>query len=305
VPAAAAAPREIAEREALRTEAAAAPKDPIAEAARRIAEFDVAALLDLLAHHGCRREHLILKSHSTETSQATLLHHLEPRPEPFRAALTLNLGLLGPQTPLPSYFFQLLGSDDVDEESLIAFLGFFDHLLVGAFLASIYPENDPTVYRSFEVTKRHYLSLLGLRSTSALHWLFQSIFPELGTTVVPATLARRVKVEPARIGKTALGDGSTLGGTTMVPVPGFEITLFCDEEYTSTDNPWADEGKRRLEDVLFPVLRDLDLDLKVSLVIRSRRAWARLGRGSYLGFDRLRGGVERNRVVVIFKGVPA
>jgi hypothetical protein len=78
--------------------------------------------------------------------------------------------------------------------------------------------------------------------------------------------------------------------------------LYCDDDATDAGNPWADEVRRRLSAWVFPILREAALDLRVALTIRNQRGWARLGRGSYLGFDRMKGGPERDRVITVHKG---
>jgi hypothetical protein len=269
----------------------------------RVREFDIVALLELLAHLGYRREEVLLRSHLSSTTQVGLIHDIEFRKHPLRqVVITLNMGLLSPHSPLPSYFFQLLESANVDEDAMTAFVGFFDHAILSEFLASIYPESNAAVFRNWEGTKRSHLSLLSTRSLSTLHWLFQGVFPELGVVASHGTLTRKVRVEPIRLGFAVLGKGGALGGISTVPVPGLEVMLFCDEDYTDQDKPWADEIRRRLASVIFPILEEANVDLRVMLTIRSQRGWAQLGPGSYLGFDRIRGGAERNRVIVVHKG---
>jgi hypothetical protein len=85
-------------------------------------------------------------------------------------------------------------------------------------------------------------------------------------------------------------------------VPGFLVTLFADEEHTEFGRPWAEEVMRRLERFVFPALAEAAVELKVVLVIRSEKVWAQLRPGSYLGFDRVKGGQRKNREVQVFKG---
>ncbi len=302
--------RDVAEATATRAERAA---EAAAERAERLARieaaiereaprFDVIPLLDLLRHLGYRSEDIIFESRYSLTSNPGLVHAVEFRKDPSRqVVITLNFGLHDPAGPLPSYFVKLIDDGVVDEQAFLRFLGFFDHLLIQNFVRSIYPEHDPAVYRDWEITKRHYLSLLGLRSPSTLHWLFQSAFPELGVSAERGVLRREVRVAPFRLGASALGRGS-LGAVSSVPISASEVTLYCDEEYTERGIPWADEIQRRLRSTIFPVLRDTGIDLRLTLVIWSQRGWARLKPGSYLGFDRIRGGEARRRVVLIHRG---
>ena len=169
-------------------------------------------------------------------------------------------------------------------------------------MSSIYPERDTSIFRDWEGTKRSYLSLLGIRSTSTMHWLFETTFPELGVKVERGVLTRNVKLEGTRLGFSVLGGGAVLGGFSRVPVPGFTITMYCDEEHTEFGRPWAEEVRRRLDSIIFPAIAETAVDVRVSLVIRSEKVWAALKPTSYLGFDRLKGGARRNREVQVWKG---
>lgn len=290
------------------------PDDPAArrrrvelEVARRCREFDLVALAEILAWLGYRREEIIFESNPSAVTQHGIVFAVEFRAQPMRmAVVTLNMGLLGPQSPLPSYFQKTLESGDVDEEGLETFLGYFDHVALQATVEAAYPESNTQIYRDWEQTKRRFVTLLGLRSLSTHHWLFQIVYPELGVTVDRGTHTRNVRVDAARLGSIILGGAAALGGITKVPVPGFDVNLYTDDETTPAGRPWAEEVGRRLQRIVFPVLRDADIDMKVSLTIRSQRGWLRIGPGSYLGFDRMKGGADRNRVIVVHRGpVPA
>ncbi len=273
------------------------------EIARRATEFEPVALLALLAHAGYRPEEVILQSQHGHASATALVQSVEFTTTPMRhVVVTLNMGLLGAQSPLPSYFAQLLASDEVDEAAFLDFIHFFDHLLLDGHVRAAAPERDPSVYRSFDETKRSYLGLIGLASTSTLHWLFQLAFPELGLRVDRSTLTRVVPLEGVRLNASQLGGAGVLGGKARLPVPGFAVTLFCDEEHSDFGEPWVEQVRRRLDAEVFPVIAPAALDVRVSVVIRSEKVWARLSPTSYLGFDRLRGGKRRDREVVVWSG---
>ncbi len=273
------------------------------EIVRRVAEFDPSALILLLSHLGYRPEEILFESAAREVSQPSLVQKVEFRAEPVKQAIvTLNTGLLGTQSPLPSYFKRILEDADLDEQSFTDFLRFFDHRLLDAWLRSIYPEHDPQIFRDFEKTKQSYLRLLGLASVSTLHWLMELTYPELGVTVEKGTIMRSVQLEGARLGGCDLGGSAVLGGWMRGPVPGFLVTLYADEEHTEFGRPWAEEVMRRLERFVFPAVAEAAIELKVVLVIRSEKVWAQLRPGSYLGFDRMKGGKRANREIQVFKG---
>jgi hypothetical protein len=274
-----------------------------AEIARRITEFDPVALLDLLHSMGYGDEEILFESRLTSTSQPAMIQAIDFKTQPIKqVVLSFNLGLLGPQSPLPSYFAKLMDDSDLDEQGLLEFLRFFDHKLIEGVVNSFYPERDTTVFRDWEGTKRSYLRLLGIRSITTVQWLFEATFPELGVKVERGTLLRNVKLEGTRLGFSILGGGAVLGGYSRVPVPGFTITMYCDEEHTEFGRPWAEEVRRRLDSIIFPAVAETAIDIRVLLVIRSEKVWAALKPTSYLGFDRIKGGSNRNRVVQVWQG---
>ena len=271
--------------------------------ARRAPEFDPMALVRVLVEAGYAPEEIFFRSNPTDASAVSLVasvqfHSLPPR----RVVVTMNLGLLGPQSPLPSYFKQILASGEVDEGSFLEFLHFFDHNLIRAQLEAAEPELSTRVIADFDQTKRNYLRLMGLGSPTTLHWLFKLVFPELGVNVSRGTMSRIVALDGIRLASSRLGGSGVMGGRSRIPVAGFAVTLYCDEEHSDFGHPWVEEVRRRLDSLAFPALADASLDLRVSLVIRSEKVFARLSHTSYLGFDRIRGGKRRNREVLVWNG---
>ena len=241
-----------------------------AEISRRAAEFDPASLLLLLTYLGYRSEEILFQSSIREVSQPALVHRVEFRADPVKQAIvTLNIGLFGPQSPLPSYFKRLVDDANLDEQSFTDFVRFFDHKLLEGWVRSIYPEHDRAVFRDFEKTKESYLRLLGIGSVSTVHWLVELAYPELEVMVEKGTIMRSVRLEGARLGFCDLGGGAVLGGWLRAPVPGFLITLYSDDEHTESGRPWAEEVMRRLERLIFPTLAEAAVELKVILVIRT------------------------------------
>lgn len=272
---------------------------------RNIRRFDVYALLSLLYHLGYQPDEIFFKSHFPPVSAVSLLEKIEFVPAPVRrVVITINLGLFGAMSPLPSYFFKLL--DSLEESSFFTFLGFFDNELIQNYLLSTCPELDRELYPDWDKSKLAQLRLLEFNSANFLHHIFHLVFPELGIRVEKRRHSRRLRAGSIRLGETILGDTPVLGGHTRVPLMGFDITLYCDEEYGASGTSWADQTVRRLHDILFPVLCQADVDLHIILVIRSQKGSLQLQQGSYLGIDRIHSEKEQNRVVVLFRGqVPA
>ena len=57
---------------------------------------------------------------------------------------------------------------------------------------------------------------------------------------------------------------------------GIEITLYCEEPQSPTGVPWAKEASRRLDTVILPLLRTVQLYLNVVLIFQDHRSYARL-----------------------------
>jgi hypothetical protein len=252
---------------------------------------------------GYQSEEIQFKSHFSTISQPSLIQGIDFKSEPTRRALiTLNLGLLSAQSPLPSYFLKKLDAGYINTQSFLDFMGYFDHFLIRNYLFNIYPETNTALFPDWELTKRRYLQMLDLKSCSTLHWMFQLAFPELGVRAEKAVLNRQLRTAHLRLGETILGNDAIFGETTGVPVYGRRITLFSEGGSTGPGEPWPREIKQRLNDLIFPVLRSVEVDLEIMLIVRKQKTWAKLDEESYLGYDKIRGGKESYRRIGIFKG---
>lgn len=279
-----------------------APKEIRERITREVRRFDIISLLQLLEYIGYEREDILFKSHLSNISAPTLIERIFFRDEPIRqVVIWLNMGLLSVSTPLPSYFLRALEKETVEEESFIDFMGFFDHKLLEGFFGSIYPEQNPISFPNWERSKRGYLHLLTLHSISFLHWMFELTFPELGLLVEQSDQQRDLKGAGILVG-AKLGAIGSFGGHSTVPVTGYNITLFSESENTDWELSWAAEIKDRLESTIFPIIRDFDIHIKLFLVIQSQKGWAKLQQETYLGVDRIKGGIEKPRQVLIYKG---
>lgn len=270
---------------------------------QRIHEFDLISLLKLLYSKGYPIEDIRFASNRSITSQAGLIHSVEFSAPPLhQAVIVVNMGLLSAQSPVPSYIMNKADVRDIDLESFNTFIRFFDHILIGDYIRSIYPETDTQLFPDWEMTKRSYLQMMGLRSCSTLHWLCSLAVPELPVRVEKATLDRALRTSSLRLGTTSLGSDAVFGKKTRVPTYGIRVTFFCDSEFTEWREPWAKEIRKRLEELVFPVLRSVGIDIEVMLVIRAQRSWAKLHQESYLGYDKIRGGKTPFRRLRIFAG---
>lgn len=270
---------------------------------RSIHRFDVFSLLALLEYMGYRMDQVQFKSHATNCSQPCLLQDIEFKKEPVQqAVITINMGLLGPQSPLPSYFMKRLEKGLLDVRLFLDFIGYFDHSIIFTYLQSIYPEGNPLLFPDWEEAVQYRLLMLSLRSCSTLEWMLRLAVPELGVYVEKAEMKRSLRTEQIALGKTALGSDAVFGRRSSVPVYGLRATFYADEERTGAGRLWLREVRKRLTRLVFPTLRRVGVDIEIFLVIRSHRSWARLQHESYLGYDVIRGGKEQYQRLLVFSG---
>ena len=287
---------------------AARMQQAISARARR---FALAALLDALHALGYSDEEIEFQSHATSTHQASVIDAVRfAGPPRRRVTVVLNLGLLAPQSPLPSYFQQVL-ERQVDG-ALSGFLNFFSHRLLAQGAQGQFPERDGELFASWTGTLAEVRSLLGLRTLTTLHWIFDALYPELGVSVQRVVLSRPVYARSTRLGPWQLGDGAVLGGQAQVPVSGVAVKLFCDESTSGTGAPWAKEAERRLRSLVFPLLAGHGIHLQVSLILRDQRSFLVLRPQEFLGYTPLYPGATATpparsaRTIVLWSGeVPA
>lgn len=271
--------------------------------AREVQRFDFISLIHLLYTMGYSPEQILLVSHHQNCSQSALIQDIEFRHTPVpRVTISLNMGLLSAQSPLPSYFMKKIDEGFIDSDRFIKFLQFFDHLLLRRYALSIYPEANHEIYPSWEKAKRQYTLMLNLRACSTLHWLFDLVFPELTVQVEKAMLRRTLTTQNIVLGRSRLDGSAFFGRKAAVPVHGRRVSLTTQEEQTSQGIPWPREVKQRMEAMIFPLLKAVGIDLEVILVIKSRRNWAKLQSESYLGYEMIKGAGAQPLRVPIFLG---
>ncbi|MBU1341190.1 MAG: type VI secretion system baseplate subunit TssG [Proteobacteria bacterium] len=266
-------------------------------------DFDIISLLRLLVFLGYASEEIRFKSYNSLCSQAGLIKKIRFQHHPVKTVtITLNMGLLSAQGTLPNYFQKTIDKGMMDVPSFYEFIGYFDHALMTNFFKHAYPELNLNRLLHLEQAKSSYLQMLDLRSCATLNWMFRLVFPELEVSVDKSIFPRNVPMKSLKLGYTILGDNAVFGNKTSIAVSGRKIMLFCDEEITPTGEPWPKEIKKRLKELVFPVLRTIGIDLQVTLVIKSQKQWVKLNQDSYLGYDKIRGGSDRYKQIRIFNG---
>jgi hypothetical protein len=303
--------------------------DPRAEEpliAERIREFDVSALLLLLAElaegsprrppYALRRE-----GYPASTPQPSWLEAITfgPTDEAPSATVSANLGLSSCRSPLPDYLRRHTLDPEV-LDPLKELLSLLDDRLLERRFASYRPEGDPGIFPDWAGTKRDVLSLGALRSPAALCWLFQAIYPELRVTVERTPQDHSMPAPDARLGTAALGTAA-ISGRAVVPVRALEVRIACRDHLSplldaaGAQRHWAAVAGERLRAHIFPVLRGAGVHLTVWLIVLDEGARARIQGAprvepSYLGYDPIRGAEDASppflpaRVLIFTGPVP-
>ncbi|HEX8821096.1 MAG TPA: hypothetical protein VF794_14300 [Archangium sp.] len=267
----------------------------------RIRGFDIPALLDVLTASGYGDAEIEYRGHRTTVHQSHLVHDIQFIHQPRKhIIITVNVGLLSAQSPLPSFMMQTM--DQLDHDRLERFIGFFDQLLLRECFAGLYPEREGALLPGWPEAAKDRLRLLRPTCQSTLHWLFSKVFPETELSVRREVRHQRVAAPEMRLGASALGEGDSMGGFASIPTGGMEVRIFCNEPVSSSGVPWAVEARRRFEADLLPLLSETVLMLTVILVLRDQEGFLRLERESHLGYDPLHGAPVQTQQVLLFSG---
>jgi hypothetical protein len=264
--------------------------------AARAHEFEGGALLDALHDLGYDDHDVVLRSRNSMVRPSALVHELRFERVPRRrVVVTLNLGLLGCESPLPSYILKLAESST---DLLVPFFEYFDHTLLRSRLRMQWPERDPELGCDWASTRRDVSKLVRMDSPAMAHWLFRRVYPELDVAVRRHATRRTIPTQPVVLGRTAIGDGSALGGVTDVLCGGLAATIVASEPLALSGVPWQQEAARRLREQLLPQIVDSAIGLTVTLVIRDRPSFLTLSPSSFLGLQPLQSGSSATKVLI-------
>jgi len=267
----------------------------------RAREFDLGPLVRLLEAQKYPRESILFESNPEFGSSSSLVEAVTFHREPSRrVVVTLNMGLLGSNALLPSYFLEV-AEQSLEPENFFDFIRFFDHRLLEGFLRALYPELDTTLIQDWEKTKGYYFRMLGVGSVATLQWLFQLYFPELRVSVTRGSLSQ-VNDDHALYTGSRLDGTAVLGGRYEADASGFQVELLTEEETDPRGDTWPSVVRRRLADTVLPLLKPSSIQLVVALTVVEHARWAQLDPSGYLGFDRLRATSNSGFRMVLFKG---
>ncbi|MCG8472690.1 MAG: hypothetical protein MI742_12680 [Desulfobacterales bacterium] len=273
------------------------------EMKERVGEFDIISLIRLLQCMGYGPRQIWFSGKNTLCSQSRVIDGIKfyQNGETRRVVITLSIGLLAAQSPLPGYFRRILESELTSAALFSQFIRFFDNQLLRDFVCALYPELAHFFRGTTFFLASESLKIMDLRSVSALHLLFSRAFPEARVEVTKGSLTRDLPAEHIQLGASVLGR-SVFGHLTPIPVGGRRVTLYLEEEETETRKPWPEEARHRLRRLIFPLLAPLDLALVIDLVLETQSRWVKLHPQSCLGYDTIRTDTPGPRKVCLFRG---
>ena len=271
---------------------------------RKIKHFDICSLIRLLEEIGYTMKDIYFQSNPDLASRSTLCEAISFS-EIFypKVTIILNLGLLSVSSPLPSLFKKKMDSGEIDPIRFTRFLSFFDHHLIRNFLEMSLSESNIHFFSSWKETQIQYLKLLALNSISTVWFIMQICFPELFVQVIKSPRIVRLGKASMTLGHSTLGRQSFLGKDVEYSSTSFKVTLTTDEAKTELVTPWPIEIKKRLREIIFPLLEKTDIHLSLILVIRGNKGLMQLSAESHLGYGRI-GESDQPLTLQLYSGYP-
>ena len=232
----------------------------------QLGEFDVLALLRLLKHHGILEKQVFFKGYSSLSSFDHLIHSIDfkKHPQGLRVVITLNIGLLSAQSPLPEYFRYFIEHKAVDGAAMEKFIECFDHFLMVNRLCQTYPQVCTLWYPSWKNTQRQYWKVQSFYSSSTLQALFSTVYPEAHIQVSRKTFKPQPKLP--RLGHMHLEAARReIHGRAEADIPrnGFLIKIIESENALFETKAWLRSIKKRFYEQMALFLKNTSLYLKV------------------------------------------
>lgn len=270
----------------------------------RAAGFDIGALLVQIERAGVPREDITFRANPDTTHGPGIVHGVAFFEVPqVRAEVTLNLGISGPNGLVPTYFHEI-AFESPDPDRVEAFLQYFDHPVLSAWVDALYPEHPTGAQAGWRSLVRASFSMLGPGSIATLEWLMAMVFPELRVAASRTSIPMPTDAFALHAGAALLDGSGVLGVVDAPKSAGLRVDLYVEDEETSTGKKWIDLCKERLRRVALPLLRPYALTLEVVLNVLDHGSWATLenrrerdptGR---LGYDRIQGEVAGHQAQV-------
>lgn len=271
--------------------------------AQNIHRFDICALLKLLKALGYPTEEIYFESSGTLSSHTSLCQKITFSLEVPRVKITLHLGLLSANSPLPYFFRKKMDSGSISAALFTKFLSFFDHHILRNLLMMSIPEVHTLFFKDWRETKGYYLKLLDLNSTSTLWHLLQTCFPELSVKILKSPKVFKQNSSSTILGNTRLGKEAFLGKKLVQTIPSFKFILIGEHTHTSLNIPWPFEIKQRFRKIIYSFLNRTDIHFRLIFVLKNTHEKARLSSQMCLGYSTLGKGKEDLKLL-LFSGYP-
>ena len=254
----------------------------------RIHSIEPCALIKMLLEMGYTWDQFFFKGDYNLTSTPSLCRKIDFHDNKLlKVTITLNLGLLSPNTSLPSYFFREVDQNPSQGERFLRFLGYFNHFVLKDFLQTQLFELSPHLFSSWENALEDYFCLTALNSLLTLDSLFRLSFPDLNVQVQKMPQREIIQNSIFRLGGGSLGANAILGGNATRTFESFHVSLFANDDQKEKGLPWAEEVKKRLNEIIFPLLAKTSVHLLIELIVRKPKNQLRLSSNSFLGLERI------------------
>lgn len=249
--------------------------------------FDLLALLKAVRVLGYEPDDIFFANAVDEAVTRTLVRFVRFEQSPIeRVVIGVNMGMMGPNGPLPSYF-QQFAENLPDREPFDLMIGFFDHLSLKNLFASLYPDFYSRYYESWEGMRKSYLGICGMTSVDRIHWLVSQYIPELPVHVSRARFRKTSEHHVARTGVTRLDGTGIVGRGYQAESYGFQVRLHAELEKDSRGLSWAKTVTDRFHQNLKPLFDTYNVEVSLSLWIENHESWATLNQQGFLGFERI------------------
>ena len=268
----------------------------------RAVDFDLLALLRALRLLGYGPDDIFFENSLDGPPSRSLVCSVRFEQAPvYRVVVGVNMGLMGPNGPLPSYF-QRFAEGLLDRESFDLMIRFFDHLSLKNLFASLYPDYYSRYYDDWGAVRQSYMGICGLASIDRIHWLFSQYIPELPVHVRRATFKKTSDHHMARTGITRLDGTGIVGRGYQADAHGFQVRLHAELEKDSRGRSWAKIVSERFIEYVQPLLQVYNVEISLSLWIENHESWARLNQQGFLGYERIQEEYGAGHEVVLHDG---
>lgn len=265
---------------------------------RMIEHFDLVELLDVLEYYGIVFDQITFRSHPGSESQPRLVKDIDFNPD-GTVSITLYLGLSSANSPLPTYFMEMVDRGLIQENHFRDLIGFIDAVILKDWARSLRPEKYYICY-----DQNLWLKASGnLSSLATIQHLSSFVVPELKVRVSRYEQQLGQVVQPAVLGHSKIGIEMILGNRFYTIHHCLRIEFISDNERSSSGRFWNSVIIERLKQLFFPIYEGFDLFFEFWLVICLSEQWLTIGSdAATLGYERFKGRESKHKKVLLYSG---